>query len=418
MEVEHRTGQIRVQVLLDLDLAGPEVIRLELQGLLDNPVETQELFFRRVLAGEGEQVPHDPGHPLGFRGHGLEAPLSDFLGKSPSHEELAVAHDRGERVVDLVGHAGDELAQGGQLLRLEELSHGPVELLPSLGQHGLLGPEVGDDRRAPIGPGGGGAAENQGEQPPERPEPCLAGVESLPDHLLTRQDAHLPSATTQVELLRHWRNERARRFERGAREQGCPGVQHHLRITVDYAGENQGPEEIGAPYRTDHLPEEPALAEYRCGQGEPRGAADQSEGGGQDRLLRLHGPKKGFVSLGVGFHVETHEGEVWLRGIDPAHPKGGIDGGYAEAEGGHFQGTDGELVELFFGHVLTVGPEVGHLPQTDEVQLQSAPCPAGELAGDDAGVIFEVLAPVGLVTAVGPGDGAETDGHRENCCKG
>ena len=78
--------------------------------------------LRRTLAGEVEEVLDDPPRPIGL--------LEQDVGVVPhvvrqplvTAEERAVADDRGERVVQLVGNAGDEHPDRLHLLGLDELA--------------------------------------------------------------------------------------------------------------------------------------------------------------------------------------------------------------------------------------------------------------------------------------------------------
>jgi hypothetical protein len=75
--------------------------------------------LRPAAAREGEQVVDDLRGTLRLRVDGLDV-LAGCLVQLSHQKELGEAHDAGERVVEFVRHAGDELADAGHLLGLEE----------------------------------------------------------------------------------------------------------------------------------------------------------------------------------------------------------------------------------------------------------------------------------------------------------
>ncbi len=85
-------------------------------------VEVGGLAARRRLAREVEQAAHDLAAALGLAHDDLEvgAPLGVVLGAL--QQERRVGEHAGERVVDLVRHAGGEAADRGELVGLRELA--------------------------------------------------------------------------------------------------------------------------------------------------------------------------------------------------------------------------------------------------------------------------------------------------------
>ena len=91
-------------------------------------------------AREGQEVGHDAARARRLLAHPLEVaaelrdplPGDPVLLQDPAHEG-GVVEDAGERVVDLVGDARRELAEGGQAVGLEQAPLGLLELGGALG---------------------------------------------------------------------------------------------------------------------------------------------------------------------------------------------------------------------------------------------------------------------------------------------
>ena len=117
-------GQARIQVQAHRHIIQPEGIRDQLRRLGDEAVEVARLILHRPLAGEGEEVLDDPSAPLG-RGLDLLRPLSRMGLAGPSSKKAGLAEDHHQRIVELMGDPGQEVAHRGQLLCLEQLP-GPL----------------------------------------------------------------------------------------------------------------------------------------------------------------------------------------------------------------------------------------------------------------------------------------------------
>ena len=98
-----------------------ELVHDEQRGARGDVVEIHRRLLGHALSREREEVAHDAAGPLGLvvddpqvlaRNVGMQLPLEQQLGQ---------AGDGGQRVVELVGHAGDELADGRHLVVLDEL---------------------------------------------------------------------------------------------------------------------------------------------------------------------------------------------------------------------------------------------------------------------------------------------------------
>src|SRR6185369_4182291 len=139
-------GEGRGELLAELDAALEDLVVAQLQAALDDVFdgEGDRLLLRGTAEGEqalGEA--RDPLRPHGDRGKHL------LLGRAVGQglQQLEVAHDVGERRVELVGDPGRHLPDGGQLLGLEELLLGGAQLFDALAlaleQEGVLDGEGG-----------------------------------------------------------------------------------------------------------------------------------------------------------------------------------------------------------------------------------------------------------------------------------
>ena len=107
----------QLQDELDVDLL--EVIVAQLGGRAHQIVEVDRRAVGHAAARERQQVAHDLAGAHRFLAHELEVGLVDAL-RLVEHQ-LGAADDRLERVVDLVRHAGDELANRREPLAVHEL---------------------------------------------------------------------------------------------------------------------------------------------------------------------------------------------------------------------------------------------------------------------------------------------------------
>ena len=121
--------------LVEIDLHLPQVApvdHVELDRLADQPaqqhlqfrqhvVELQRLGAQRLTARKGEQLPHQPGRPIGVL-LDLHDVLEGRVGRAViGEQEIGIADDRGQHVVEVVRDAAGELADGLHLLALREV---------------------------------------------------------------------------------------------------------------------------------------------------------------------------------------------------------------------------------------------------------------------------------------------------------
>ena len=113
------SGSAASSSMLRVDVADAQVVVAQLEHALDQRVEVRWVLLRAAAAGEREQVRDDLRGALGLGVDGLDV-VARRLFEILEEQELREAHDAGERVVQLVRDAGDELADAGHLLGLEQ----------------------------------------------------------------------------------------------------------------------------------------------------------------------------------------------------------------------------------------------------------------------------------------------------------
>ena len=106
-----------------LDAGQAQLGGAQEERLLDDLGQRHRAARRRALAGEEQQPLDDLGHPVAL-GHDELDGAADLGGWVPREHELPVPDHHRERIVELVGDAGDELAHRGELGRLHQLGLG------------------------------------------------------------------------------------------------------------------------------------------------------------------------------------------------------------------------------------------------------------------------------------------------------
>ena len=119
VRVDHRVGQVGIEFLHYVDVADAQIVVAEFEHALDQGVDVRGLLSGVAAAGEGQQVGDDLRRALGLAVDGLDLGAGGLV-EVLEEQKLGEAHDAGEGVVELVGDAGDELADTGHLLGLEE----------------------------------------------------------------------------------------------------------------------------------------------------------------------------------------------------------------------------------------------------------------------------------------------------------
>ena len=145
----------------------------EQRGPGGHVVQVHRGLLRHALPSEGQQVAHDAARPLGLVVDDPEVLAGKVRVRLALQQQLGQAGDGGERVVQLVRHAGDELADRRHLVVLDELRlHDPLlrhvldqhdhgSRTRSLGerggsepQHPLAALQADHDRRGALAPVG------------------------------------------------------------------------------------------------------------------------------------------------------------------------------------------------------------------------------------------------------------------------
>ncbi len=106
--------------LEDRDVAEALFVRAERERLAHHLVQIDHGAGRVTFTGEGEQVAHDLGGAFRFAQDRLEA-APRLIVHAALRQAFGPRQDRRERIVQLVGDAGDRLAERREFLGLQEL---------------------------------------------------------------------------------------------------------------------------------------------------------------------------------------------------------------------------------------------------------------------------------------------------------
>ena len=131
-----RTRQPGVNGGRELDVVAQEPREQSLE-LLDDFAEIEDLRQEHLVAAEGEQLARERGSTIGGAHDLQRVRAARVVVVEAGHEELAVAADRGQEVVEVVRDAAGEPSDRLELLRVQQL----------LLQQALIGdvPVVDDD---------------------------------------------------------------------------------------------------------------------------------------------------------------------------------------------------------------------------------------------------------------------------------
>src|SRR5687768_12143669 len=113
--------KLMIELGLELDVPRAQPVGAQAEGLLDDGVEVDGAVTRPRLAGEDEEVADDASSATCLLLDQADRLRLLLAGEPLLQEELGERGDPGQRIVDLVGDAGDELAEGDELLGLAEL---------------------------------------------------------------------------------------------------------------------------------------------------------------------------------------------------------------------------------------------------------------------------------------------------------
>ena len=87
----------------------------------DHGVQVKNFGSEHLLAAEGQELPGEGGGAVGGVGNFLGGPADSGLGADAIQQKLGVAGDDHQQIVEVVGNAAREAADGFHLLRLAEL---------------------------------------------------------------------------------------------------------------------------------------------------------------------------------------------------------------------------------------------------------------------------------------------------------
>ena len=84
-------------------------------------MQIQNFRFQSLLAGEGQKLAHQTGRAIGILADLREVTVIGVAFLMAQHQQVAMARDRRQEVVEIVGHAACQLANGLHLLALHKL---------------------------------------------------------------------------------------------------------------------------------------------------------------------------------------------------------------------------------------------------------------------------------------------------------
>ena len=99
------------QIPDDLDMIRPQQIRKEFDSLPSNLVKLNPLPLRRVLVSKGEEVLDDAGTTI-CRLVESAGPLRDGALRTRAEEQLRLAKDDGEGIIQLMRYPGQQRPHG------------------------------------------------------------------------------------------------------------------------------------------------------------------------------------------------------------------------------------------------------------------------------------------------------------------
>ena len=114
--------EVGCKIQMHADLAHAQVIVAKGQSIFESGIEAHGNAFGLMLPRKAQKVLHDAVSALGL--------FVEFLGIAESQrpdlpaggQQLAVAEDRGKRIIQLVGNAGNELPDGGKFFAVQSCS--------------------------------------------------------------------------------------------------------------------------------------------------------------------------------------------------------------------------------------------------------------------------------------------------------
>ncbi len=129
MRVGRRHREVRRKIQVQTNIADPQIVISKGQGLLDHLIQIHRNPLWFALPCKTQQILHNSMSPLRL----LVQFLGILHGLRPSlparRKQLTVSKDRRERIIQLVGHPGDELSHCRQLLAVKQLLLGPSQIL-------------------------------------------------------------------------------------------------------------------------------------------------------------------------------------------------------------------------------------------------------------------------------------------------
>src|SRR5882757_9256900 len=110
--------QILIEFLNDFYSVTDEIVTSELDGLPQYVIDLYQFALYRTLPREAQQILHDVLGALRFLQDDLQIFARVFGDLRVLEKEIGEAKNRRQRVIDLVGHAGNQAADGCHFFRV------------------------------------------------------------------------------------------------------------------------------------------------------------------------------------------------------------------------------------------------------------------------------------------------------------
>ena len=122
----------RGEVGHETDVVLLELVALELEHAPGLVGDRARPSLRRVMAREQQEVLHDARRPGGLVGDDREPAAEVGCHFRALQQQVGLAEDRRQRIVDLVGDPGGQLADGGELLGVDQLGLRAAQLFEAV----------------------------------------------------------------------------------------------------------------------------------------------------------------------------------------------------------------------------------------------------------------------------------------------
>ena len=120
MGVANHVRQALVEMLHNVNAVAVEIIGAQLDRAAQDRIQLERVALRRHLAGEAQQILHDLLGPLRLLQNHTQIFVRRLRQIRILHQKIGKAEDGRERIIDFMGDAGNQLANGGHLFGMHQ----------------------------------------------------------------------------------------------------------------------------------------------------------------------------------------------------------------------------------------------------------------------------------------------------------